>query len=650
MQNKDYRRRVAPVLSLVAAGCVAADVGPAGGEERASLDAAAPALDDGCPGAGPGPRHLYHRDADGDGFGSARDATCAPGAGYVEARGDCDDRNSGVHPGAQDAPGGVDQDCGGSAGPDPHVGLSAGSSASIQAALDAAAPGATVWIGPGTYLERDLRFHGKAVRLASTHQAASTVIDAELGGSAFVLDAGETAGTILDGITVARGSAERAGGILVADGGATLVDSIVTGNVASARGGGGVLVERGRVIVQRCSLTDNRAHDDGSGGAILAVDAAVEVLGSALTGNNADTGAAVRLDRAILTASGSLLARNHAYNGGAIHATSSGVIMDGSTLDSNGSPYATGGAMRLESSRAQISRSTFTANRADHGAAMFADQSTVALTDVVVSGNRAGSDIEGDGAGLYLSRSTGAFTRCTFTGNRARTEYGNRGGALYLDRSSPTLTSCAILDNSVRGQGGGLLLVDSSPTLLNCVIARNEALGPPWDVPPDAAISAGAGIHMQGAASRPRIINTILAYNTGAGGHNLFNDPAAPGTPAISYSDLYNPPGQPNHNLAVLPRSLLTVEPGFLAYGEGGLPADLHLALGSPLVNAGLPLLRDRDGSPSDLGIYGGPLGASWDRDADGYRDYFWPGQLDDAPAGVNPSRYDADDADPAVH
>ncbi len=37
---------------------------------------------------------------------------------------------------------------------------------------------------------------------------------------------------------------------------------------------------------------------------------------------------------------------------------------------------------------------------------------------------------------------------------------------------------------------------------------------------------------------------------------------------------------------------------------------DFHLSAGSPAVDAGVPFLRDADGSVADMGAYGGP--ASW--------------------------------------
>jgi hypothetical protein len=93
----------------------------------------------------------------------------------------------------------------------------------------------------------------------------------------------------------------------------------------------------------------------------------------------------------------------------------------------------------------------------------------------------------------------------------------------------------------------------------------------------------------------------------------------------------------------------MSLEPGFLAYDEEGLPSDFHLALSSPLINMGDPTLADPDGSRSDPGPYGGPNGDEWDRDRDGLPAWFWPGVWSDAPEGIDPTMYDCDDVNPFI-
>ncbi len=92
------------------------------------------------------------------------------------------------------------------------------------------------------------------------------------------------------------------------------------------------------------------------------------------------------------------------------------------------------------------------------------------------------------------------------------------------------------------------------------------------------------------------------------------------------------------------------MDPGFLSYDEAGLPSSFHFALSAPLIDAGDPSLLDVDGSRSDPGIYGGPEGDGWDLDLEGYPDWFWPGTLDAAPEGFQPSDCDRDDLDASSH
>jgi hypothetical protein len=60
----------------------------------------------------------WYPDADGDGFGvdSTAVASCEQPPGYVASGGDCDDRNAGTHPGAEEINDGLDNQCPGDDG------------------------------------------------------------------------------------------------------------------------------------------------------------------------------------------------------------------------------------------------------------------------------------------------------------------------------------------------------------------------------------------------------------------------------------------------------------------------------------------------------------------------------------------------------
>ena len=72
---------------------------------------------------------------------------------------------------------------------------------------------------------------------------------------------------------------------------------------------------------------------------------------------------------------------------------------------------------------------------------------------------------------------------------------------------------------------------------------------------------------------------------------------------------------------------------------------DFHLSATSPLIDARGTTELDPDGSPADIGPFGGPCADDWDIDGDGYPLWWHPGPydpIDDPIAG-----WDCDDLDP---
>ena len=92
----------------------------------------------------------------------------------------------------------------------------------------------------------------------------------------------------------------------------------------------------------------------------------------------------------------------------------------------------------------------------------------------------------------------------------------------------------------------------------------------------------------------------------------------------------------------------LAVDPQYLDVSSSDpLDWDLHLAPTSPLIDAGDPSLSDPDGSPADIGAFGGPWADQWDLDGDGWPSWWQPGPYDSA---THPALgLDCDDLDPAV-
>src|SRR6186713_290641 len=83
--------------------------------------------------------------------------------------------------------------------------------ATIQQAIAAAAPGDTVLVAPGTYIE-NLTFLGKAITVVSESGPAVTVIDGNWAGPVVGFAEGESRAAVLRGFTVQHGASSFGGG------------------------------------------------------------------------------------------------------------------------------------------------------------------------------------------------------------------------------------------------------------------------------------------------------------------------------------------------------------------------------------------------------------------------------------------------------
>lgn len=279
----------------------------------------------------------------------------------------------------------------------------------------------------------------------------------------------------------------------------------------------------------------------------------------------------------------------------------------------------------------------------NEGGGLYVSGGSPVLQDVQIVGNRAYGDL-GAGGGLYLYNTTPSFLHVEIAHNE--TDYA--GGGLASHFSAPEMTGVTISDNRSNNIAGGVWNWDSSLTLNQGLVVNNQAS---W---------GGGGLWL--GYSTAFLQNSVVAYNFANSNGNLdgyCDHYGYCGKVRATYSNLYNPAGYSSNSITPT-GTYTTVEPKFLSYRHSStgascvpganntcLPDALHLALTSPLINAGDPALLDVDGSGSDLGLYGGLEGGRWDRDQDGLPDYFWPGTWADAPEGIDANAYDADDTVP---
>lgn len=124
----------------------------------------------------------------------------------------------------------------------------------IQDAIDAASPGDTVVIPPGTYDEWGITFRGKAIALLGN---GVVTVNGRNHDGIFFFQNGEEIGSVLDGFTI-TGSRGNSGAIYIANASPTIRNCIIRDNFGDSTGGG-IRLENASPIIQRCIIRDNIA-------------------------------------------------------------------------------------------------------------------------------------------------------------------------------------------------------------------------------------------------------------------------------------------------------------------------------------------------------------------------------------------------------
>jgi nitrous oxidase accessory protein NosD len=158
---------------------------------------------------------------------------------------------------------------------------------SIQAAIDAAAPGDVVSVAAGTYVE-DIDFTGKAIAVVGS--GPETVLRGTGAGSVVRFVSGEGSASILDSLVVTGGSADRGGGVHVAGASPTIIRTIVFANRARLQGSG-IYLTQSSATVRNNLVIYNHTNDPGSAGdphAIEVVTATPAILNNTVAGNDSN--------------------------------------------------------------------------------------------------------------------------------------------------------------------------------------------------------------------------------------------------------------------------------------------------------------------------------------------------------------------------
>jgi predicted outer membrane repeat protein len=165
----------------------------------------------------------------------------------------------------------------------------------IQAAIDAAQPGGTIWVADGTYSgsgNRGIDFEGKAIAVRSENGPEKCTINGRRRNYGFVFRNGESADSILDGFTISNGGrTDFGGGIQCFSSSPTITDCILTNNAADRRGGG-IYCSLSSPAIEACTFLGNTAEEQG-GALYCDAGSYPKVVRCIFEGNQADAGGAV---------------------------------------------------------------------------------------------------------------------------------------------------------------------------------------------------------------------------------------------------------------------------------------------------------------------------------------------------------------------
>jgi len=128
-----------------------------------------------------------------------------------------------------------------------------------------------------------------------------------------------------------------------------------------------------------------------------------------------------------------------------------------------------GGAIDCEDGKLNIHNCIFESGYCDWGGAIYAEDSTILITDSTFLDNIA----ESYGGALFLSGGNCDISGCTFDGNNA----GNKGGAIIINGGNLNISSSTFTDNSSYDDSGAIGASYAVLDISNCSFDGNETEG-----------------------------------------------------------------------------------------------------------------------------------------------------------------------------
>lgn len=389
----------------------------------------------------------------------------------------------------------------------PGCGSATSPCATVQYAVDEAAPGDVIEVATGVYtgvqgrlvpvgyssppasgLITQVVYISKTVAVRGGYttafagppdpQANPTTLDAEGLGRVIVV-AGEISPTI-EGLRLTNGNAAglggrsgggAGGGVYVISATATISDCRVFSNTAFA--GSGLYLDYGSATLGANSVASNTA----SGGGGLFLNYSDAALGANIVTSNIATGS-VGGGLCLYHSNATLNANSVISNvGGGLDLRYSSAALISNVVASNYSDSGGGVCLEYYSSAALTSNVVISNTAKWYGGGLYIEHSTARLISNSVIANTSGSD--GGGLLSYYSTAPLTITGNMVLSNTSSTIYGMGGGGLSLIDSDATLSDNVVAANRVISSevfgGGGILVLACNVTLSNNTVISNTS-------------------------------------------------------------------------------------------------------------------------------------------------------------------------------
>jgi hypothetical protein len=407
----------------------------------------------------------------------------------------------------------------------------------IKKGMDTAQNGDTVLVAAGTYMgtgNRNLDFNGKKITVKSQNGAANCIIDCQQSGRGFQFLSGETAQSVLEGVTIRNGKVTETfggaagGAIALQNSSPTIRNCVLINNTAIHSNGGalggGIVVQNGSPALENCTFSSNTVLSTsiaGGGGLAIISNSNPTIINCTFTGNAVNS------------------SNNSGVLGGGIYSTESTANVISCTFSDNSANY--GGGMAAEGSNTTLIDSTFTNNSGQaYGGGLYNIASNASLSQCTFSGNStrfagggvsnlasnsiithctftANASTEGVSGGLENNMSDATLTQCTFIGNAADLA----GGGMSNINSNPTIRECTFMRNSCKDEGGGIYNFQSNPAITNCAFLGNAATGRTRIIFGVLIRTDGYGGGMYNETSNPSVTNCLFIGNRSDNGAGM---------------------------------------------------------------------------------------------------------------------------------